>query len=168
MGMKGLQFVNSPHNFNEMLVRQVLRMKNIISLSQRCDFDVTPNSHDYPRKKAKVQVRRMNFSIVGMKGLKHSNENRLILFTFLSLFTSCFLSFFSSFVSSLDLIELWAMHVCSVFASSTAPPSPPFKVLLTPPWEKTPSGIPSLDNLIGLTYKEKKTCVFLIVGVGVR
>ena len=46
------QYVNSPHNFNEMSVRQVLRMKIIISL--RFDFDITPNSYDYLRKNIHV------------------------------------------------------------------------------------------------------------------
>ena len=39
------QQVNSPHNFNEMSVRQVLRMK-----LKRRDLDITPNSHNYPAK----------------------------------------------------------------------------------------------------------------------
>ena len=57
------QQVNSPHNFNEVSVGQVLRMKI------RCDVDMTPNSHDYPKKKSLVLVRRMNISILAMKGL---------------------------------------------------------------------------------------------------
>ena len=56
--------VNSPHNLNEVSVRQVLRIKNIISL--RCDFDITPNSHDFIKEKYMVLVRRMNVSILAM------------------------------------------------------------------------------------------------------
>ena len=56
--------VNSPHNLNEMSVRQVLTIKDIISL--RCDFDITKNSHDYIKEKYIVLVRRMNVSILAM------------------------------------------------------------------------------------------------------
>ena len=58
------EHVNSLHNFNEMSVRQVMRMKIIISSS---DVDITPNSHGYPTKKSKVLVTRMNVSILRMK-----------------------------------------------------------------------------------------------------
>ena len=62
------RYVNPPHNFTDkMLVRQVLRMKNIISL--RCDLDITPNSHDYRTRKSMFLVGRINVSIVGMKWL---------------------------------------------------------------------------------------------------
>ena len=43
-------------------------MKIIISL--RCGLDITPNSHDYPTKKAIILVRRMNASILRMEGLR--------------------------------------------------------------------------------------------------
>ena len=43
-------------------------MKMIISLG-RCDCDVTPNSHHYPKKKSMALFRRMNILILGMKGL---------------------------------------------------------------------------------------------------
>lgn len=67
------QYINSPHNFNDMSVSQALRMKIIISL--RDDLYTTPNSRDYPVKKSMVlhvlTCRRMNinFSILGIKGL---------------------------------------------------------------------------------------------------
>ena len=63
------QHVNFPHNFNEMSVRQILRMTN------RCGLDKTPNSHEYPAKKSMVLVRRMYVSILGMKGLKSAAPN---------------------------------------------------------------------------------------------
>ena len=34
-----------------------------------CDLDMIPNSHDYPTNKSVVLVKRMNISILGMKGL---------------------------------------------------------------------------------------------------
>ena len=60
------KYVNSLHSFNEMSVRQVLRMKIIITL--RCDLDKTPNSHDYSTKKSMVLVGRMNASTRQIKG----------------------------------------------------------------------------------------------------
>ena len=57
-------------HFNEMSVRQVLRIRKIISFSLRCDLYLTPNSHDYAAKKSMVLVRIINVSIVGMKGFK--------------------------------------------------------------------------------------------------
>ena len=60
--LRGDYHVNSPHNFNEMLVTQVLRMKIIISL--RCDIDITTNSHDFLTKKSMVRGGRMNDSIL--------------------------------------------------------------------------------------------------------
>ena len=100
------QHVNSPHNFIEISVRQVLRIKiknyqgpvagSLVSANrwlrgvktfwfpwyltpvsanhassnpgqlERCDLDITPNSHGYPTKKSMVLVRRMNVSIVEM------------------------------------------------------------------------------------------------------
>ena len=43
-------------------------MNNYYQL-KRCDLEITSNSHDYPTKKAMELVRRMNISIVGVKGL---------------------------------------------------------------------------------------------------
>ena len=68
--------------------------------------------------------------------------------TFLSFFISCFLCFFSSFVSSLCLTVIRDISTC---ASSDSLTSLSFTVLLSPPCEKTPRGIPALDNLIGFT-----------------
>ena len=36
---------------------------------KRCDLDITPNSHVYQTKKFIGRVKRMNVSILGMKGL---------------------------------------------------------------------------------------------------
>ena len=36
-------------------------------IAYKCDLDISPNSHDYPTKKSIVLVRRMKFSILGMK-----------------------------------------------------------------------------------------------------
>ena len=36
----------------------------------RYDVDIVPNSHDYPRNKFMLPVRRMNVLVLGMKGRK--------------------------------------------------------------------------------------------------
>lgn len=73
--------------------------------------------------------------------------------TFLSFLISCFLCFFSSFVSSLFLVVL--RGTC-VWLSSASISSLALTVLVESPWENTPTGIPALDNLIGLTLKREK------------
>ena len=50
-------------------MRQILRMKVIIRL-RGVNLDMTPNSHDYRTKKSVVLVRRINISILEMKGLR--------------------------------------------------------------------------------------------------
>ena len=82
---RNAQHVNSPHIFNEMSVRQVLRMRLIIRLTGVI-LNIIPNSLDYPTKKSMALVRRMKVLILGMKGLKDVLESVVVVVLALALF----------------------------------------------------------------------------------
>ena len=65
-------YVNSPHSFNEMSVTAI-EGKDYYQLN-RCDLDISLNSHDYPTEKSKLLVRRMNVPILEMKGLRNEDK----------------------------------------------------------------------------------------------
>ena len=73
------RYVNSPCNLNRLSSRQVMRMKKIVNWGYCLDF--TPNSQDQPTKKCMVLVRRINFQILGVKGLKILKKNYNIYIT---------------------------------------------------------------------------------------